>query len=648
MQALAAIALLLLLGATYLLAFQVYTWDALLLLGIALAGLAVAFVREMPVRCALPWQWRAVLPRRPSGWIRFLALLLSALVALNARRPGFPPRDYTAFLLAWGVAGIAFCATLLVPLCQARLVRRRLTSTEWRALAGLLLAVGLARWLALGAIPFTLGGDEGTQLAAALQLLQRPLGNPFATGWFSVPTMSFLFYGVGMRIFGATIAGGRALSALCGTLTVLTTFWLARMMGGRRAGWVAALIVGFSAYHIHYSRLASNQILDPLIGTLAVGLVWLAIFPPRPSPSGSLAAWGLAGAVAGLGWYAYFGARWVSFLIAGIVIWRVLADPQFLRQHFTGLLLFALGCLIVALPLLGWYAAYPDTASSRYNQVSIFTSGWLDLAREVTGKSAPRLLLEQFWKSATAFHVTPDPTFWYYPQMPLIDFVTGALLLVGLVAAFARPLWPSRGVTLLWYWSTLLMAWWMTENPPSSQRGLLMVPAVALLVAWGVDALAHIFRRERDLFHIMLVAVLGLVVVFNLVFYFGIYTPRRVYGNPSAEMATATARYVLDNPPPGCVARAPCQTMTYFLSPPELYWDFGALAFLLRDYRGVDVLPGESPLAGELPARFIFTPLRFEELRGVQAAYPGGALMHILSPDQRLLSIIYDWPGAQP
>ncbi len=637
--------LLLLLVATYLLALQHYTWDALLLLGIALVGWTVVLVRRMPACRRVVLHWRDVLPRQVAGQIRCLALALSALVALIARQPGMQQRDYTLLLMGWCVALGAFGATLLLPLLRASMVRERLTATEWRALAGLLLMASLARWVALGTIPANLGGDEGTQLLAGLRLVQRPLGNPFATGWFSVPTLSFLAYGAAMRLFGATIAGGRALSALVGTLTVLTTFWLARAMGGRRAGWVAAVIVGLSSYHIHFSRLASNQIFDPLIATLTLALVWLAMEHATSSPAGSLAAWGLAGVVAGVGWYAYFGARWVSFIVALIVGWRALFDRQFLRQHFKGVLLFGLACLLVALPLLAWYTAHPDMLSSRYNQVSIFASGWLEREVEITGRAAPQLLLEQFWKSATAFHITRDPTFWYYPQMPLVDFITGALLLLGLVAAMLRPLWLSRGITLIWYWSTLIMAWVMTENPPSSQRGLLMVPAVALLVAWGVESLVHVFRRHRDLVNTGLVALTGMIVVINLGFYFGVYTPRRVYGNPTAEIATEVARFTQTHPPPGCAVGARCETPTYFFGPPQIYWDFGTLAFLLRDYPGVNVFPGELPQVAAPPARFVLVPARFDDLRNVQAHYAGGYITRILSPDQRLLAIIYDWPG---
>lgn len=662
-----ALALVLLLIATYLLASHRYVWDAFLLLGLAALALLWRLARAVAPE-KNPWiRLGQLVPRTFAGWGRALTLLVAAAVAVAARRESVP-RDFTALFLWWLLAVVCYAATVLVPLLRcARVAGNRFPKLERYGLAALLLVAFLVRVVALGRIPVNLGGDEGTQLLDGLRLIERPLGNPFATGWYSVPTMSFLVYGVGMRIFGATIAGGRMLSALVGTLTVLTTFLLARTLGGRRVGWFAALLLAFAHYHIHYSRLASNQIFDPLIGTLALWLVWMAMQPRRrisadgASPALTPYLWGLAGLVAGVGWYGYFGARWVTMLLGLIIVWRMLVEPRFLARHWQGLALFAGGWLVVVLPLLGWYTIHPSALTERYNAVSIFASGWLEREIVITGKSAFALLLQQLWKSATAFHFTFDPTFWYFPQLPLVDFITGAFMIVGIVMALVRVCWPSRAVTLLWFASTLVMAWGLTENPPSSQRGLLLMPAAALLAAFGVEALWQLAMRRRvaapsqivssgalslsDGARVLLGALLMTMVLFNLGFYFGIYTPRRTYGNPTAEVATTFAQFALRHPHLLCTtASTSCgQPTVYFFGPPALYWDFGSTAFLLRNQPGVDVLPGEMPGVVSRPARFVFVGERFKELEAVQMAYPGGVTAQVTSPDGRVLAVVYDW-----
>jgi hypothetical protein len=637
----AIIAFFLLLVSTFLLSIRIYVWDALLLGAVSLIILGVAEVRRRST--GRRW-WRDLWALRPRGQPASgiaVAMVVSASVSLVARGTG-AGRDFTIPFLLWAVAlGIFVAASLR----HGGLPKPDFGRDEAFALSGLLIVALLLRGVAVGRLPYSLGGDEGTQLVAGLGLVAPPLGNPFATGWYSVPTMSFFAYGVAMRVFGATVAGARSLSVLIGTLTVLTTFLMARTLAGRRAGWVAAAVVTFSGYHIHFSRLASNQIADPFFGTLAFWLVAVALKPNRVRGRRREAAWGLVGAVAGLGWYGYFGARWVTFMVALVVAWRWLVERTFLRRHARGLVLCVLGFLVAALPLLGWYSAHPSTLTERYNAVSIFASGWLAREVEITGKSLPALLLQQVWRAVSAFHLRPDPTFWYGARRPLLDFVTGALMLLGMVEAVLRLRWPSRALSLIWFWSTLVMAWVMTENPPSSQRGLLLVPAVALLAAWGVELLRRVFDLNRGALRAFAGILLFLAAAQSVTHYFFIYTPQRIYGNPTAEAATAFSRYTLDHPQPVCntIDADTCPGRIYFLGPPYLYWDFGTLAFMLREFPGVDVPPGELPHSLPGPARFAVVPSRVPEVDALMALYPNGERVDIQTESGRLLMVVYDW-----
>ncbi len=637
MTALAFFSSLLLLAGSYLWAFQDHVWDGGLLTLLGLVGFTLLLGRTFYPRRTPSARWLSAPGQVPvHHWLRWGALLLSLGVGLASRsRPA--GSDFTALFLLWLLALATFAGALFMPL-RGKWQKPALPRREWLALLGLLVAALGVRALALGHIPANVGGDEGTQALAGLRLVERPLGNPFATGWYSVPTLSFMAYG--LTIFGAGIAGMRALSALIGALTVLTTWLLGREIGGRKIGALAATVVAFSAYHIHFSRLASNQIADPLIGTLACWLLWRALHRRASSENSTTPVeWGLGGMVMGLGWYLYFGARWVTVLVTLWLLWRALAEPRFVARRRRGLWTLAGGWLVVTFPLLAWYTLHPSDLTARYNAVSIFTSGgWLDQAMMATGETAGALLLQQLWKAVTAFHLTPDPTFWYRPGIPLLDFILGAFLLVGLIAAALRWRWPSRGFTLLWFCSTLLMAWGLTENPPSSQRGLSLVPAAALLIAWGVTSLWEAAPRHRRTVQQITLALLAAACILNLSFYFVIYTPRRTYGNPTAEIATDFARFALEHPLPG--------STSYFLGEPYLYWEFGTLAFLLRDQTGVDVPPGTLPQNVPSPARFVLVPERKGELERISQTYPGGEVTELRAPDGRLLALVYDWRGA--
>jgi hypothetical protein len=632
-----------LLGQLYFFYRREYVWDGTLFWALAL-GAAILLVRR------LRRLERGPALRRPFAWARehplrvLLAvsgLWLSFLAGGLARQ--WPETAGFGDLLWLWLAGVAlFLLPFILPVltnlqtCKLAGLRRcKLASVQTWALVALFVVALIVRAYDLAHIPANLGGDEGTQGVAALELVAPPLGNPFATGWFSVPTMSFLAYGLAMRVFGATVTGLRMLSALIGAGTVLTTFLLARALWEERVAWLAAVVVTFSHYHIHFSRLGSNQIADGLLMTLTL---WLLV---RGLRSRRAFYFALAGATTGLGWYGYFGARLILIVIGAYLGWRMVAEHRFLERYGRQLLILAAGLLVVVAPLMLHYAAHPETMTARFDQVSIFASGWLARERELTGRSAASLLLQQVWKSISAFNYTLDPTFWYRARIPLLDVISGLFFVWGLIWVTARWRWPSNALLLLWFWLALILGWVLTENPPSSMRMTGIVPALAILVALGLDWLrgtaARIFPLSPITARFTIYALLLASVVFNVYYYFVVYTPTRVYGNPTAEVATELGRHL---------ARRDERCFVYLHGAPEIYWQFGALQFLARGFEGEDVLTsteGELPAFKEEEACFVFLPHRLAELEAVRATYPDGAETRVhSSADDRLLYVLYE------
>jgi hypothetical protein len=293
-----------------------YVWDGVLFwcisfLSFGLLRWRIARLERGPsVRWLSSWVYR-----HPLRALSVIGGVTCASVAGWLARQRATTADFSDLLWLWliGVGWflLAFMPPASVQGMWARLIRWvRSHRGELAGLAALLAAALAVRAVDLEHIPTNLGGDEGTQGVAALELLGPPLGNPFSTGWFSVPTMSFLAWGLSMRLFGESVAGLRALSALVGTLTVLTTSLLARELWGRRVAWLAAVALTCSHFHVHFSRLGSNQIADGLFVTLALYLFVCGMRSRREI------TFALAGAVMGLGWYGYFGARLIGIMVA--------------------------------------------------------------------------------------------------------------------------------------------------------------------------------------------------------------------------------------------------------------------------------------------------------------------------------------------
>jgi 4-amino-4-deoxy-L-arabinose transferase-like glycosyltransferase len=573
---------------------------------------------------------------------------LSVLAGWLARR--MPPGSNFAGVLWMWVIGVAWFLMAFVPSIPTRQALVNLGRRFYRlrlelaGIAALLLVALLVRVVNLENIPVNLGGDEGTQGLASLELVKAPLGNPFSTGWYSVPTLSVLAYGVTMQIFGATVTGLRMLSVLVGVATVLCTFLLGRELWGWKVAWSSSAVLACSHYHLHFSRLGSNQIGDGLFVTLAL---WLFV---RGMRSRRAIHFALAGAVVGLGWYAYFGARLIGIIVAVYLVWLFLTRYRtqslvvFGARYGRLLLVFLLAILVATAPLLLHYAAYPNRLAARAGQVGILSSDWWAREKEYYGSGATSIFLRQVWRSISAFHYTLDPTFWYRASIPLLDSLSGVLFLFGLVWTVTHWRELGSGLLLIWFWLALITGWVMTENPPSSQRLVIAAPALALFVGVGLSWLMELGRRVLGRgrsfgWDEIALVVLALISILNLHYYFIIYTPTGIYGNPTAEVATRLGRYVREQDDGYDL---------YFYGSPTMYADIGNLAFLTRGTRTVDVHEGEEPaanLSASDGVRFVFLPHRLGDLDAVREQFPDGVERQVYSQfNSRLLYVLYEVP----
>jgi hypothetical protein len=137
-------------------------------------------------------------------------------------------------------------------------------------------------------------------------------------------------------------------------------------------------------------------------------------------------------------------------------------------------------------------------------------------------------------------------------------------------------------------------------------------------------------------------ALMSVAALLNVYYYFAVYTPSRVYGNPTAETGTVLARYLRDS-----VATEGIQPFVYFYGPPFLYYDFGTIQFIAREVPGVSVSPKDEDPAFQTqvqePTLFVVLRERLEELASIQERHPNGRISEVHSQaDGRLMFIIYE------
>ncbi|MEJ2748015.1 MAG: glycosyltransferase family 39 protein, partial [Anaerolineae bacterium] len=515
---------------------------------------------------------------------------------------------------------------------------------------GIVALVGLAfllRAWQIGTIPFTLGGDEGSQGLEALRVINGGLRNPFTTGWLGVPTMSFFFNSLSLRLLGPTITALRLPWAFVGTATVLVAYLLVKQMAGRGMGLATAVLLATYHYHIHYSRLGSNQVADPLFLALAL------LFLMRAHDGRKRLDWALLGVVTGLAFYFSAGARLTPVVVTAVLgYWVVLGPRRFGREHGGGLLVAVWAFLLVASPMIQYATRFPGDFNARLNQVGIIQSGWLEREVGVRGESMARILFDQFQRAALAFNYYPDRTVWYGLRGPLLDPFFGGLFLLGLLYGTLRLFTPLVGRRIapmvVWWWGGMILGGMLTESPPSSQRLISLAVPTCFFLAFILYELLKMARQALGQVpqKAILAVILAVFAFTSLKTYFVDYTPLRFYGGTNAEMATQIAPLLNE--------------LKYdhefrFVGAPWMYWGFATLPYLVQDAVARDVIDPltESALPDLRPADngvvFIVIPQRQAELDFlIEPAFPDGVRRAIYSPvDGRLLAILYQLPPSR-
>ena len=571
-----------------------------------------------------------------------LALLGTVLVVYvsavsNSRFGGRPYYD----LLALWIVGLELAAGAFVDwaslrdrLCQPwRWIRKHGREV---ALVSLMVAgTILVRAINLERIPYVLSGDEASMGLEAVNVLQGRQVNPFVTGWLSHPTLYFFIQALFLRLFGITTGALRLSSALVSGGIALLLYLYARRAHGV---WVAVLAtLFFMAYHyaLHFGRIALNNIWDPFFALSAFYFLTVGLEDKR---SGLLV---VGGVLTGLAIYFYMGARLVPIILAVYLGYWLLTERDFLRNRLADLVISGWMAILAAMPLLGYFRSHMQDLLARWKWLGIFPSGWVDAQVQQTGKTALAVVFGQFTKSVLAFNFSFDPTFHYRPDRPLLLFVSSILFVFGLTYAVRNI--RKRECFLLVVWPLLVVIFGSTllENPPSSPRLVLSIPAVAMLVALGMTKVSSYLQKAfgagRGL-AITLSLVLLLVVGYqSLSFYFGIYTKEQMYSDGNTAVADRLGKYV---------RALGSDYQCYFFGPPRIYYNHATVPFLAQGIIGVDVrdpvVDRIDFVSAERNAVFVFLPERQSEFDVVRRFYPSGLLREFRSQKGQLLFVSYE------
>lgn len=331
--------------------------------------------------------------------------------------------------------------------------------------AGVTLLAAVLRFPGLGRWPPGLYHDEAINGLDALRVLQGAHPVFFTANNGREPLFIYLV-AASVAVLGRSAFAVRLVSAILGTLTVPATFLLGRSLFDRRVAWLGALITAIAVWPINLSRVGFRAVAMPLFVALTLWAFWRLL---QDGP-----VWG--GAFAGLLLYTYLAARFVPLALGLFVLYLVWTRRP---VPWHRLLLFSLVALVVAAPLLSYFALHRTEALQRAYQVSI-------LNPDINHGDLAGTLLRHTLRTLLMFNLRGDfiPRH-NVPLRPVFDPLLSLAFWIGLIYAAGRWRDPPYALVLLWT-VTLLLPTILAEDAPHFLRGVGILPVVFLLPALGL------------------------------------------------------------------------------------------------------------------------------------------------------------------
>lgn len=358
---------------------------------------------------------------------------------------------------------------------------------EW-VTAFLLSGIGLViRVVGLGSFPDMMAEDEGyfAYQAANLSRVDHWIFNPFRYDVHGHPLLFHVMQAVSIELFGQTVTAARLPSALIGTLTIASTYFMARVLFDRRTAVISAVFMMAFPLHVHFSRLALNQVMDAFFVTLVIGFLALAL------TSRNRIYYSLAGVTMGLSQYGFSSARLIPVLALLYLIHWQLRHFKYFKQHWREecwlILITVMLFFITVLPMISFLASHNASISPRLDTVGIWQKDarW-GLYDTTAIHDKFNFWAKQFTYPLLGFVQMKETGYFYGRFNPFLGWFAPVPFLVGILMA-VRHLRQSRMFLLvIWCFLSAFLGGTLLTKPPEYQRFIIATPAMAVLVSLGV------------------------------------------------------------------------------------------------------------------------------------------------------------------
>lgn len=477
-------------------------WDAGLLLLLGAVGFVLILgrksydpLRHIAVRASgEPW---AVHVRDAWGVRTGVGLLMVAmLLALNAVQQFHEFEPFAAQAWLWLGAGLLAALVGAVLLDYGLQLSSSANPSDGSELPGRWCSLWLALILAAAVIfrlwrfadlPFGVWYDEAEHGLQALRILESAQFRPIFEGAITGPAHYLYLVAVAFEWFGVSVQSIRLVSVFFGVLAAFAGYLVGVELFGRRLGLVTAALLAVSSWAVTLSRFGMYSTMSTPLFTLMT-----AAFLLRGLRTRRLLDYALAGLALGLGLSFYTSFRLFVPVVAFFLIYLALHTRITQRAwppaaFWLGVVMLVFVAEVTVAPLAVYAMKHPEIFWARIEDTFLFA-----------GKSEAErwpALWENLRRHLLMFNVFGDPNGRHnLPGNPMLDPVTGALFVAGVVYALRFVLKPTYLFLLAWLILGLMGgALSLDFEAPQSLRAnatlsvaylLAVIPLAALARAW--------------------------------------------------------------------------------------------------------------------------------------------------------------------
>jgi 4-amino-4-deoxy-L-arabinose transferase-like glycosyltransferase len=535
------------------------------------------------------------------------------------------------WLLAFACATWSLRGCVVTP---PRRVAPSWTTTERAALALILLVAAAARVAWLDGLPRYYFGDEARVGVFLRQAYATGIPNFFTMGWNTWPLIGLSVQGLFAPLLGLSTTTLRLSSALMGTLAVAATYLLARRLFSPRVALLSALVLALCRTAIDFSRLGTCHAQVMLLAPLAFYWWWRAVDTGR----GASYLW--CGITLGLCLFSYNAGQAVPVIWFAWVLLASLRQPKQASCYWRGVALVLAGLLLAYLPYLVYVTDRFEFAHN-WEQFTIMARNRQALGQASdlwrTGGIGPAVafMSQQAVITWLGFTVLPAGAYSLgYRGGGMLDDVSAPLFILGLALSVSGA-WRERGVFVVYWWLvTTIIGGVFTLGPPAVVRLVGLLPALAILVALPLDALARMLAttsRRRIAAALAMAALLAAMAWQNWRTYFV------EFASAPVDDTSSLARLVEATPADVPVLLAGSEHFLHFYADVNLE----LFPFEFPGRRLVDV-PDPAHLlplreSGETAVVVVLAPTQTSLLRSVMSLYPRTRVTDVNWTDGRLL-----------